>query len=121
MDPNFNKEIRYSFVEMIKNITAKEALLLSILYDSLKQQGYLSEIAKLSNYTFNKEQIIPTLGISQDTYAISAHNLMRLQLIGPAVFSGGVNVGGNMLSSYKGIDSIYLSPLGFIFVEACIK
>ena len=46
---------------------------------------------------------------------------MRLQLIGPAVFSGGVNVGGNMLSSYKGIDSIYLSPLGFIFVEACIK
>jgi hypothetical protein len=121
MNPNFNDEIRYSFIDMLKSITPKEALLLSNLYDALSKDGYLANISVLSNYHVDKNQITSILDITLEEYSVSSHNLMRLQLIGPAVINGGIAVGGNQLSAYKGIDSIYLTPLGAKFIEACIK
>ena len=121
LDPNFTDDIRYGFIEMLKNITGKEVLLLKKLYEALDAQAFLNDISQLSSCHIDKEQITKILQITPEQYLVSAHNLMRLQLIAPAVISGGVSIGSNPLSSYKGTDVIYLTALGVKFVEACIK
>lgn len=121
LDPNFKDDIRYGFIEMLKNITGREALLLKKLYEALVAKNFLSDLSQLSSRHVDKEQIIRMFNITPEEYVVFAHNLMRLQLIAPAVISGGVSIGSNFLSSYKGIDVIYLTALGVKFVEACIK
>lgn len=121
MDPSFNDEIRYGFIEMIKNITGNEALLLSHFYQTLERENKLSPLDKIYQYSLKKEQIIQLLGITSDQYAVAANNLMRMQLIGPAILTGGVSMGSEPMTIYKGIDAITLTPLGVKFVEACIK
>lgn len=121
MDPSFNDEIRYGFIEMIKNITGNEALLLNHFYQTLERENKLSPLDKIYQYSLKKEQLIQLLRITSDQYALAANNLMRMQLIGPAILTGGVSVGSESMTIYKGIDAITLTPLGIKFVEACIK
>lgn len=121
MDPKFNDEIRYGFIEMIKNITGTEAQLLNNFYQILKKQGRLSPLEELYKYNLKKEQIIQMLGVTADQYALAANNLMRMQLVGPAILTGGIRMGSEPVTIYKGIDAVTLTPLGVKFVEACIK
>jgi len=122
MDPSFNDEIRYGFIEMIKNITGKEALLLDHFYKILEQENRLSPLDKIFQCSLKKEQLMQLLGITSDQYALAANNLMRMQLIGPAILSpGGMSIGSELVTIYKGIDVITLTPLGVKFVEACIR
>lgn len=121
MNPEFNDELRYGFIEMIKEITGIEAKILNEFYEVLRREGKLEPLSKLFDYSLKKEQIMQGLDISTDVYAISVNNLMRMQLISPAIIKGGVKMGTEPLTIYKGIDAITLTPLGVKFVEACIK
>jgi hypothetical protein len=121
MDPNFNDEIRYGFIDMIKGITGIEAKLLNSFYETLKKENKLSPIENVFQYSVKKEELIKTLNISASNYALCANNLMRMQLISPAILTGGAFMGTEPLTVYKGIDSITLTPLGIKFIEACIK
>jgi len=121
MNPNFNDEIRYGFTEMIKNITGIEVLILSEFYKILEKQNRLAPLSEIHNYSLKKEQLIDGLRMSPDQYAVSANNLMRMQLLGPAVLRGGVKMGGEPLTIFKGIDAVILTPLAVKFVEACMK
>jgi len=121
MDPNFNDEIRYGYVEMIKSITGIEARILNEFYGVLQREGRLGSLIDIFQYCLNKEQIMQMLGIPADVYAISVNNLMRLQLLAPAILKGGIRMGQEPLTIYKGIDSVTLTPLGIKFIEACIK
>jgi hypothetical protein len=121
MNPNFNDELRYGFIEMIKGITGIEAKLLNEFYEVLRREGKLRPLSDVFQYSLTKEQIMQALGISADVYAISVNNLMRMQLLSPAILKGGVKMGPEPLTIYKGIDAVTLTPLGVKFVEACIK
>jgi len=122
MNPNFNDELRYGFVEMIKEITGIEAKLLNEFYEVLRRKGKLRPLSNVFQYSLTKEQIMHVLRISADMYAISVNNLMRMQLFSPAILkSGGVSSGSEPVTIYKGIDAVTLTPLGVKFVEACIK
>jgi hypothetical protein len=44
MDPSFNDEIRYGFIDMIKNITGIEANLLENIYINLQRDEHLRPI-----------------------------------------------------------------------------
>ena len=122
MNPNFNDELRYGFVEMIKEITGIEAKLINEFYEVLRRKGKLTPLSDVFQYSLTKEQIMHVLRISADMYAISVNNLMRMQLLSPALLkSGGVPLGSEPLTIYKGIDAVTLTPLGVKFVEACIK
>lgn len=120
MNPDFNSEIRYGFLDMIKGITAKEAMLLNKFYGTLRSENKVRPLSRLVDYSITKEQLMQALEMSEDDYAVAAHNLMRLQLTAPAVLTGGVKMGPEPLTVYKGIDAITLTPLGALFVEACI-
>lgn len=102
MNPHFNNEIRYGFTEMIKNITGVEVLILSEFYKILEKQNRLAPLSEIHNYSLKKEQLIDELTMSPDQYAVSANNLMRMQLLGPAVLKGGVKMGAEPLTISKG-------------------
>lgn len=121
MNPEFNDEIRYGFVEIIKNITGREALILKLFYDSLSAQGKLTKLEEVTNYSIDKEQFCAKLGLSLVDYSISAYNLIRTQCIAPAVIKGGMKFGDHTATAYKGIDAVTITPLGIKFVEACMK
>jgi len=122
MDPGFNDEIRYGFIDMIKNITGTEARLLALFYNTLQQENKLTPLASIHQYSIDKEQLIGLLKLTPDQYSIAANNLMRMQLIGPAVIkASSISIGKESMTIFKGIDVVTLTPLGVKFVEACIK
>jgi len=122
MDPSFNDEIRYGFIDMIKNITGMEAALLNTLYDALRSENGLRPLAQVYSWSFKKEAIMGRLNLDAETYSVAANNLMRMQLISPAILkSTGVAIGGEPVTTLKGIDQVTLTPLGVKFVEACIE
>ena len=121
MDPEFSDDIRYGFIDIIKSLTSYEVKLLDIFYLSLKKEGHLYPLDELFQHNIKKEQFIRVLDISSDQYSLIANNLMRVQLIGPAILTGGIKVGSESIAIYKGIDIVTLTPLGVKFVEACIK
>lgn len=121
MDPKFNGELRYGFVEMIKSVTGIEAALLNNFYDILKNEGHINNISTITNYHLKKEQLMQMLGIDEATYQVSIFNLMRMQCMGPAILKGGAMLGSEPMTIYKGTDAVVLTPLGVKFIEACIK
>lgn len=121
MNPTFNDELRYGFIDMIKNITGIEARILNEFYEVLHRENKLRPLENVYQYSLTKEQIMNALNISPEVYALSVNNLMRLQLLSPAILKGSVRIGAEPLTIYKGIDAVTLTPLGVRFVEACIK
>src|ERR1035437_6562922 len=57
MDPKFNDEIRYGFIEMIKGITGLEAKLLYEFYQILKSKNILEPIENVTEFSLTKEEI----------------------------------------------------------------
>jgi hypothetical protein len=54
MNPEFNGEIRYGFIDIIKNITANEALIINNYYELLRKDGHICNIAKITDYYLTK-------------------------------------------------------------------
>jgi hypothetical protein len=122
MDPRFNGELRYGFIDMIKNVTGIEATILSHFYELLKGQGHIGDLATVANWHLKKEEIMKIAGIDEGTYQVGIYNLMRMQCVAPAVFKNtGFTSGSEPMTIYKGVDAIVLTPLGVKFVEACMR
>lgn len=122
MDPKFNGELRYGFIDMIKNITGIEATILKMFYEILKREGHIADLTTITQYHLKKDQIAKMVGIDGPTYQVSIYNLMRMQCIGPAIItSTGIMMGDEPTTIYKGTDAVVLTPLGVKFVEACIR
>lgn len=120
MDPNFDGELRYGFIDMIKNITATEATLLKKFYEILKRDDRLADLPNITNYHLKKNQLMQLLGVDETKYLLSVYNLMRMQCIAPAVLKGEMSFGDEVATIYKGVDAVVLTPLGVKFIEACI-
>jgi Abortive infection alpha len=71
MNPKFNGELRYGFVDMIKNITGVEARILSNFYEILSRENRTADLSEITNYHLKKEQIMQMVGIDAPTYLVS--------------------------------------------------
>ncbi len=122
MDPTFSGDLRTGFIEMIKGLTAQDALLLNFFYQTLKREGRLSPLERVIQYLLKKEQIMQALNVAEADYQVSAFNLMRIQCIAPAVIkTSGITFGEEQTTIYKGIDAVTLTPLGVKFAQACME
>ena len=121
MDPTYNNELRYGFIDMIKNITGIEVLILNFIYSVLKENNLISNINEITNYYFPKEAIMKHINIDLTKYQICIYNLMRMQCIAPAIIKiKGIKMNNEDTTIHKGTDAVILTPLGLKFVEACI-
>jgi hypothetical protein len=119
MDPKFNGELRYGFIDIIKNITGIEASILNNFYEILKGSDKTIDISKITKVTLTHQQIMKMVGVDRINYQVSIYNLMRTQCIGPAFLIKAVLA--EAVATYKEPDAFVLTPLGLRFVEACIR
>ncbi len=120
MDPNFKNEIRYAYIEIIKNLTPLDVRILNAFYEALIAQGH-TDWNNVTSYSLAKEQICEQLKINEDNYLVSIYNLFRVQCMAPAVFKNtGIQFGNEPTTIFKGADAVTLTPLGIRFIQSCI-
>lgn len=119
MDPSFTEEVRFAFIEIIKSLNPLDVKVLQAFYNSLSKQSI--DWDSITNYSVKKQQLCESLSISPKDYEVSMYNLFRVQCLAPAIIKGGVKMGPEPLTIYKGTDAVVMTPLGKNFVEACIK
>jgi len=119
MDPNFNATFRMAYIEIIKGLTPLDVRILNFFYNSLVQDGMNGENFTAHSYT--QKRICNVLNINKEEYLDSIYNLFRVQCLAPAIIKGGVKMGGESLTIFKGADEVSMTPLGKNFIEACIK
>lgn len=133
MNPEFNDEIRYGFIGMIKNITAIEVNVLNLLYQRLPNK-FLIDGPEIETHALTKYDIMVLLDIKSDVCSIAINNLMRMQLIEYKLIRHKPVVSDNDRTSYTATmhvdlyadlfnitDNLVLTPLGVKFVEACTQ
>lgn len=111
LDPNFDSEIRFAYIDMIRNITSLDAKILNLFYDikaGKKSEGTLFRI------------LTDEMNCRNQACNISMYNLMRLQCIERRDIDGG-GADDEVLDEVNYIDKYFLTPLGIAFIEACIK
>ena len=112
MDTNFQQEIRYAYIEIIKNLTSLDICLLRYLYDHIENpKEHYDKRVGFSGVPeadiISQSDACAQLGITTSDYALSSNNLIRLRLIVP----------------YGGWDivKIVMTAFGIRFIEACME
>ncbi len=119
MDPDFEGELRFAFIEIIKSLNSLDATILDFFYSTLKKDSKV-DWGQITSYSLTKEQICKELDLDVSDYFVSIYNLFRVQCLAPAIFKGGVKMGNESLTVYKGADAVTLTPLGKNFIKMCI-
>lgn len=120
MDPNFSTELRMSYIDIIKSLAPLDVKILRAFYDTLKADSSV-KWDNILDYSLKKEQICQLLGISEHDYEVSIFNLFRAQCLAPAILTGGVSLGDEPLTVYKGSKAVTMTPLGVEFVKSCVE
>jgi hypothetical protein len=112
MDTAFQYEIRYAYVEIIKNLTSLDTRLLRYLYDKMEDpKEHYTKAVGFSGLSesdiISQSEVCASCGIATTDYVLSSNNLIRLRLIVP----------------YAGWDiaKIVITPFGISFIEACME
>jgi len=119
MDPKFEATFRMAYIEIIKGLTSLDVKILDYFYKNLVQDGMVGE--NFTRHSYTKSRICNELNLSKEEYLDSIYNLFRVQCLSPAIITGGVSMGGEPLTIFKGADEVFMTPLGKNFIEACIK
>lgn len=119
LDPNFNEEIRYTFIEIIKSLNPLDVKILSAFYNGLVADNV--GISQIATYRLTKEVLATHLGIPVEECLISIHNLFRVQCLTPGIKKQNASIGGEQIRFSMGTDVVSMTPLGWRFVEACLK
>lgn len=120
MDPKFSPALRMSYIEIIKSLAPLDVKMLKVFYDTLKADKSINW-DNILDYSLKKEQICTILNISSHEYEVSVFNLFRAQCLAPAILTGGVSLGDEPLTVYKGSKAVTMTPLGVDFVKSCIE
>ncbi|MCK5660156.1 MAG: DUF4393 domain-containing protein [Methanosarcinales archaeon] len=145
LDPNFDTEIRYAFIEIIKSLTSLDAKILRLLYIATTEYGSNLDhkffLKHKSDPNFKvKSTIADSLGVgcaenhfgcSGENFNVAIDNLFRTRCLEDAPMRYTRNLSGRyeevIPSSREYKDMFYLfigcklTPLGLSFVETCIK
>ena len=120
MNPTFTVNMRTAFIDIIKSLTTLDVKILKTFYEALKQNSTI-DWNNVLNYSLKREQICQLLSMSQEDYEVSVFNLFRVQCLAPAIITGGVSMGTEPLTVYKGSKAVTLTPLGVDFIKSAIE
>lgn len=120
MDPSKNKEIRITYIDILKRLNSTDVKILDFFYKTLKKDPSV-DFAKIANYSLKKEQIMIATGLTEDDYYVSIYNLFGTQCLTAAVVKGGMTFGEYAATSYLGAEQVAMTPLGQKLVESAIE
>lgn len=81
LDPNFEVEIRYAFIDIIKNLTTLDAKILKYVYDSTVEINKLNQTERFIAYPIDFYQIVEYTQASYTETELSLNNLQRVQCL----------------------------------------
>lgn len=125
LDPSFNSEIRYAFIEIIKNLTSLDAKILKYTYDSASRDD-IDEYSDSVKYQFIKHHSLPVHSfkdvnnVDQGELETSLDNLLRVGCLQNSVFADYIEKGWDFGTHSPPPDRFHLTQLGIMFVEACL-
>ena len=116
MDPKFNGEIRYGFMEIINNLTGIDVAILENLYSAINDPSRDEISNGVRDQVIERETVVRQLDITNSQYEISINNLMRLNCVGPSILRS-----NNSVTLSTGTRNITLTAFGICFIEACMR
>jgi len=119
MDPNFKASFKMAYIEIIKGLTPLDVKILDFFYNQLIADGI--ERGNFIRHSYTQNRICDALNISREEYLDSIYNLFRVECLAPAIVKGGIMMGREPLTIFKGADEVSMTPLGKNLIEVCIK
>lgn len=108
-------DVTPSYVEILKELSPVEVLLLDKLYDEASKEP---DYRKRLSLNFDKQKICAWLSISSEKFDLIIENLFRLNLC-RMPGSTGMTFGENMRVAVNTTDLFEFTATGFDFVKAC--
>ena len=127
MDSNFNLEIRFAYIDIIKNLTSLDAQVLKFVYDKVSRiisvpqdQPFKVYMAKV---IVDLKDINKYMNVSEEELTISYNNLIRVQRLKLDSSQSPIHIkeGETMPLMLNDPMHVIITPLGLAFVEACMK
>lgn len=126
LDPNFDEEIRNSYVEIIRSITSLDAKILEYIFKetfniTIATIEVTNSTVRIVDCRIRFDKIIEYIKCEPNKIRLSLDNLMRVQCIQD------ITVRDTVKAMKSGVDvitieeSYSLTELGFHFIKACMK
>lgn len=120
LNPVFDVEIRYAYIDILKNLTSLDAKILKYIYDTIEDKSRLDEITNLNNHPISIDQIKENTTLASDSeIKLSLYNLKRVQCVWD--YKSNSIVAGNIALRGRNDNYYILTPLGSTLIEACMK
>lgn len=130
MDSDFNLEIRFAYIDIIKNLTPLDAKVLKLAYDEVSRMVDNADFTKedykntcMINIVADLEIINKQLNVSEEELRISSNNLERVQCFRYGGSQNSLIVGKHEIPPImaNGPMHVTLTSLGIAFIETCMK
>ena len=124
LDPDFDSEIRYAYIEIVKSLTSLDAKILKLVYEEVSKTSDLT-MTEMSNIKVQAETINRHVDSTEEELAISLNNLMRVQCLRNPSLENAIHVNnqGGMTFQFTNHGQMYISlnPLGMAFIRTCME
>lgn len=115
-DPNKKCDIKFLYLELLKNLGKNEILLLKMIANS----DNFSETFKNKDYYYDGEKIKQVMNLSDEEYELMVLNLYRLKICDSLKSSGNVIMVGSLpVLADAGINKFRLTIIGYNLVKSC--
>lgn len=131
LDPNFKSEIRYAFIDIIKNLTSLDAKILKYVYDSalsninpyfsLSPSNSFTIYGIIKRFKFSSYSFKSITTASQYEIETSLDNLLRVRCLQNNFLKDSIEEASKSLDPSPTSDTFSLTQFGIVFVEACLK
>ena len=140
LDPNFDSEIRYAFIEIIKSLTSLDAMILEFFYlDAIKNISNQYIIDDYNSDLFLRKPNSPLerrlrpgcilsigyikeeIRCSDEKFSVALDNLIRTQCLRDVTIERGLTLYSDFEVPPVALKEVALTPLGLAFIETCIQ
>jgi hypothetical protein len=120
LDPTFDVEIRYAYIDILKSLTSLDVKILKYVFDFVSENSAYNQKVDLNDCPVSLEKIKDELStIPFSDIMVSIYNLKRVQCIQEFLYK---SKAVSNFSYSLGSDQYYvLTYLGSALVEACMK
>lgn len=121
LDPNFDMDIKYVFIDILKSLTSLDAKILKYIYDTSVDKSKLYQVTDCNENQININKIIESMDVQYLEIKLSLYNLRRVQCVWnyPTLTRNKETKTATFIPNSE--ESYTLTPLGAALIKACSK